>query len=209
MAAKRSMQSIAEQHLSATDTTMARLIAQHGPCTLGKKARDPFAVLAASIIGQQLSSKAANTIQKRVESVLGSELHPASLLQLSQESLRACGLSNAKAKWLLALSQAAADGTLDFAALDSMDDETAIATLDALPGIGRWTAEMFLIFALNRMDLFAMGDVGLRNAINQLYGKGRKLSDARTMKITQVWTPYRSVASWYLWRSIEGENPNW
>lgn len=203
------LMSDALDHLRNTDEVMAGLIATHAPCTLGSRKRDPFAVLAASIIGQQLSAKAADTIQKRVEAQLGSSLQAAALLTQSQENLRACGLSNAKAKWLLALADAAQRGTLDFSALKKLDDESAIEVLDDLPGIGRWTAEMFLIFALNRMDLFAMGDVGLRNAINRLYGRGRKLSDARTLKITKAWAPYRSVASWYLWRAIEGENPNW
>lgn len=196
-------------HLNSSDAVMARLIATHAPCTLGSKRREPFAVLAASIIGQQLSSKAADTIQKRVETRIGGPLKPDALLGQTQEDLRGCGLSNAKAKWLLALAQASENGTLNFSALRKMDDEAAIEVLDALPGIGRWTAEMFLIFALDRMDLFAMDDVGLRNAVNRLYGKGRKLSDARTLKIVKAWAPYRSIASWYLWRSIEGENPNW
>ncbi len=188
---------------------MAELIRAHGPCSIAQKQRDPFAVLAASIIGQQLSSKAADTIQKRVEVLIGGSLNPSALLSQTQESLRACGLSNAKARWLITLAEATATGVLDFDALNHMDDDSAIEGLDALPGVGRWTAEMFLIFALHRLDVFAMGDVGLRNAINRLYGKGRKLSDARTLKITKTWAPYRSVASWYLWRSIEGENPNW
>src|SRR3546814_5240423 len=93
-----------------------------------------------------------------------------------------------------------------FGALKKLDDETAIEVLDALPGIGRWTAEMFLMFAMQRLDLFAMDDVGLRRGINMLYNKGKPVSEARTLKITRKWAPYRSVASWYLWRVADPVN---
>src|SRR3546814_7674584 len=116
----------------------------------------------------------------------------------TQMKLRSEGLSNAKAKWRRHLGDEAAAGTLDFGALKKLDDETAIEVLDALPGIGRWTAEMFLMFAMQRLDLFAMDDVGLRRGINMLYNKGKPVSEARTLKITRKWAPYRSVASWYL-----------
>jgi DNA-3-methyladenine glycosylase II len=202
----------AHQHLARSDRHMATLIERFGPCQLGRKKRDPFHVLATSIIGQQLSSKAADTIQKRVEAAAGctsGTLKPEHLLALDHDALRACGLSNAKARWLRAISEQTHSGELNFSRLRRMDDETAIRSLDALPGVGRWTAEMFLIFALNRLDIFSMGDVGLRNALQRLYNQGEKLDDAPTLALTARWAPYRSVASWYLWRLTDGDVQTW
>lgn len=191
--------------LSKADPVMAQLIRQYGPCSLGARRRDAFHVLAASIIGQQLSTKAADTIQKRIHLRVGAKKHlkPAHFLAIAAEELRACGLSNAKAKWLQGISQAVESGVFSFTKLRKMPDADAIAALDALPGIGPWTAEMFLIFALDRPDIFSMGDVGLRNAVNRVYNKGRPFNDARTLKLSARWAPWRSVASWYLWRVID------
>lgn len=208
----------AEAHLAASDPVMARLIAHFGPTTLGAKHRDPFHVLCASIIGQQLSAKAADTIQQRVATLLGAPMHQFEHSHFSaatQESLRACGLSNAKAKWLLELAARRSDGRFDAATLATLDNAALTVELDALPGIGLWTAEMMLIFAFDRLDVFSMGDVGLRNAIDKLYaGKGRdgkpkKLDEKKTLKIVKPWAPYRSVACWYLWRGIDGDIGNW
>lgn len=201
----------AEKHLARRCPTMRQLIRAHGPSTLGARKRDPFHVLASSIIGQQLSAKAADTIQARVHALVGTRtwLKPEQLLSASAEQLRAVGLSNAKAKWLHALSERTASGELSFKALAKMDDETAIETLDALPGVGRWTAEMFLIFALDRLDIFSLGDVGLRNSVNRLYNGGEKLDEAATRAVVEPWGPYRSVASWYLWRLTDGDIATW
>lgn len=208
----------AEAHLTATDPVMAKLIAHFGPCTLGRKQRDSFHVLCASIIGQQLSAKAADTIQKRVATLIGAPMdhfEHAHFAAATQESLRACGLSNAKGKWLLELAARRGDGRFDAAALATLDDAALTVELDALPGIGLWTAEMMLIFAFDRLDVFSLGDVGLRNAINKLYaakgrdGKHKKLDDKKTLKITKPWSPYRSIACWYLWRVIDGDVGTW
>lgn len=192
----------AERHLGAVDPVMARLIERHGPCGLAAKRRDPFQVLCASIISQQLSSRAAETIQARVVAAFGERgrISDRRLAAADPAALRACGLSGSKTQWLQHLGRAHVEGHLDFRRLRRLDDEAAIEVLDALPGIGRWTAEMFLMFALHRLDLFAMDDVGLRRGINQLYGRGRLLSEARTLKIVAPWAPYRTVACWYLWR---------
>jgi DNA-3-methyladenine glycosylase II len=195
----------AERHLSLVDPAIGQLIARHGRCSIGKRADQPFHVLATSIISQQLSTKAADTIAGRLSAALDANPHfePRHFHGVGHDSLRACGLSNAKAQWLVALGAAALDGSLSFEQLRTLDDEAAITILDALPGIGRWTAEMFLIFAMGRLDIFAMDDVGLRRGVNLLYGRGRKLSDKRTLAITARWAPYRSVASWYLWRMAD------
>jgi DNA-3-methyladenine glycosylase II len=162
-------------------------------------------VLTTSIISQQLSTKAADTIQSRVHTAVGTKnrLTPQHLLDISHEDLRACGLSNAKAKWLKALAERTHSGEFSFAQLRRLDDEAAIEMLDALPGIGRWTAEMMLIFALGRADVFSLGDAGLRRSINLLYNKGDGLDDDATLAIAARWAPYRSVACWYLWRALE------
>lgn len=199
----------AERHLAAVDPVMAELIRAHGPCGLGGKRRDPFHVLCSAIIGQQLSTRAADTIQARVMAGLGASrrLQPVQLLAAEHAQLCSYGLSNAKAKWLRALGEAAHSGQLDFRALRKLDDESAIEVLDALPGIGRWTAEMFLIFAMHRLDLFAWDDVGLQRGLRLLYGRPRDpkgpLPQRRAQTVTAAWAPYRSVASWYLWRAAE------
>jgi DNA-3-methyladenine glycosylase II len=201
----------AERHLSTIDPMMAKLIARHGPCTLGARRRNPFHTLCTSIISQQLSAKAADTIQLRVQKLVKANPHfrPAHFLGTQHAELRACGLSNAKAKWMVEIARRTHAGEFSFRKLVKLDDEAAIEMLDALPGIGRWSAEMYLIFALDRLDIFAMDDVGLRNSVNRLYGNGRKLSDRRTLQVTRPWAPYRSVASWYLWRLGNEEPANW
>lgn len=201
----------AERHLSDVDEKLALLIRQHGPCTLTASKRDPFHVMCSSIIGQQLSVKAADTIQARVaaRTSAGKRFLPAHFLKTEHEALRGCGLSNAKASWLRGISEQVESGTFSFKRLARMNDDDAVAALDALPGVGPWTAEMFLIFALHRPDIFSMGDVGLRRSMDRLYNKGKKLTDAKTLKISRQWAPYRSVASWYLWRLADGDNQTW
>jgi DNA-3-methyladenine glycosylase II len=195
----------AEKHLSRKDPIMGRLVERHGPCTLGAKKNDPFHTLATSIISQQLSSKAADTIAARVATLVGARgrLTPIHFRKIGQEQLRGCGLSNSKSKWICALAAAVDSNALSFRTLATMPDPEAVKVLDALPGVGQWTAEMFLIFALGRLDVFSMGDVGLRRAVNRLYNDGRRLSDRRTDELVERWSPYRSVACWYLWRSTD------
>lgn len=202
----------AERQLAQRDPRMATLIQRHGPCTIGRKRRDSFTVLCASIISQQLSSKAADTIQKRVMLALGAEkdFTPAHFNGVNVAQLRACGLSNAKGKWLLALAERVGSGTLDLAQVRKMKDADAMQTLDDLPGIGPWTAEMLLMFAFDRIDIYSMGDLGLRRGAELVYNRKRKLSDKKLLQLTASWTPHRSIASWYLWRAIEdGENSGW
>ena len=195
----------AERHLARRCPVMKGLIKTHGPCTLARKRTDPFHVLCTSIISQQLSVKAADTIQARVATAVlaGAKFMPAHFIEAEHALLRAAGLSNAKSKWLIGIAQAVHSGAFSFARLRKLDDEAAIDMLDALPGIGRWTAEMYLMFALGRLDLFALDDVGLRNGVNRLFNEGVKLDDEATLAIAERWSPYRSIASWYLWRAME------
>jgi DNA-3-methyladenine glycosylase II len=195
----------AEAHLRRRDKKLARVIDAHGPCTIGGKRIDPFHVLCSSIISQQLSSRAADTIQARVAlaAKAGKRFRPLHFMGLSPEALRACGLSNAKAKWLKAVAEVHHADAAYFRKLGKLDDEAAIETLDALPGIGRWTAEMFLIFAMDRLDIFSLGDAGLRRGLNLIHNRGEKLDDEASLAITARWAPYRSIGSWYLWRMAD------
>jgi DNA-3-methyladenine glycosylase II len=183
--------------LSAADPIMAELIAAVGPCELQPTGHS-FATLADAIIAQQISVKAAAAITARLTATLG-ELSPAAFLATSEESLRAGGLSGQKARYLRDLAGHAAAGALD--ALPGLDDEAAIATLIAIKGIGRWTAEIYLLFALGRPDMLPADDLGLRYAVQRFYGLDAPPPAAAVRARGEIWRPYRSIASWYLWRA--------
>jgi DNA-3-methyladenine glycosylase II len=187
----------AERHLRLSCEVMARLVAVHGFCQLANLEFRPFHALTTSIISQQLSAKAAHTIKRRILKLVPA-LCPSEFLAVPLEALREAGLSTAKAKYIIELATRVNDGRLNFDALIHQPDDDVIAALTELPGIGRWTAEMFLIFGLKRPDVLAVGDAGLQRAVRLLYG------DAAELKIIgQVWKPYCSVASWYLWRYLD------
>lgn len=192
----------AERHLSASDRVMARLIAAYGKCPLPRRNAPPFHTLASSIINQQLSSRAADTIKQRLSALAPMPFRPEDFLAAPVGSLRTAGLSGAKAKYIRELAERVVSGKLDFDALAEEGDETVIVRLMALPGVGRWTAEMFLIFGLKRPDVLAAGDAGLRRAARMLYGDEEPAG--LLMKVGAAWSPYRSVASWYLWRHLDG-----
>ncbi len=186
----------AEAHLSRADKIMARLVAAHGPCRLRVR-RDHFPALARSIIGQQLSAKAAECIAGRVREI-SAGLDPAAVMALTEADLRCAGLSAAKARGLRELAGRVVEGRLDFKALGRRGDEEVVACLTEVPGIGRWTAEMFLIFGLARADVISLGDAALRRAVRRLYGERATLE-----RLSARWRPYRSVAAWHLWRSLD------
>lgn len=194
----------AELHLAQTDPVMGEVITRYGPCALAARRREPFQVLCSSIISQQISSRAADTIQARVVAAFGEKgrIVDQRLATADFDALRACGLSQNKAKWLQHLGAAHSGGTLDFAKLRRMDDEAAIEVLDALPGIGRWTAEMFLIFHLERPDVLSGGDLGIRKAIQVEYGLAEMPVPQKVLEIGEPWRPHRSLASLYLWESL-------
>ena len=194
----------AERHLAKADPIMRRLIARHGHCPLAEREFQPFHMLANSIISQQLSTRAAATIKQRVGELVGVPFQTERVLSVPIEKLRGAGLSQAKARYMRELAARISDGRLIFEAIVNDGDEDVIAALIEAPGIGRWTAEMFLLFGLKRLDVLAVGDAGLQRAARILYGRGHK---AKTLlpRIAEAWRPYRSIASWYLWRSLEGE----
>jgi DNA-3-methyladenine glycosylase II len=181
---------------------MKRLIARHGHCPLAEREFQPFHMLANSIISQQLSTKAAATIKQRMGELVGVSFQPKMVLSISIERLRGAGLSQAKAGYIRELAARVSDGRLVFDDLLEKPDEFIIDALIEAPGIGRWTAEMFLLFGLKRLDVLAVGDAGLQRAARLLFGKKRK-SATLLPRVAEAWRPYRSIASWYLWRSLE------
>jgi DNA-3-methyladenine glycosylase II len=195
-----------ERHLAKIDAVMKRLIARHGHCPLAEREFQPFHMLANSIISQQLSTKAAATIKQRLAQVVSSPFHPERFLRASVDALLGAGLSRAKARYIRELAARVNDGRLVFEDIVAKDDEAVIEVLIESPGIGRWTAEMFLIFGLKRLDVLAVGDAGLQRAARALNGKKRK-SKTLLARVAETWRPYRSIASWYLWRSLEKVGP--
>lgn len=191
----------ATRELGAADPVMGGLIVRYKGLTIASRG-DAFQTLARSIIGQQISVKAAQSVWERFAAAVG-DLRPQCVLELSEERLRGCGLSGQKVKYLRDLSERFAAGALDVARWREMDDETLIADLTQVKGIGRWTAEMFLMFHLTRPDVFPLGDLGLRRAMQLHYNKGRPLSERRIAALGKLWSPWRSVATWYLWRSLD------
>jgi len=192
----------AERHLAKADPIMKRLIARHGRCPLAEREFQPFHMLANSIISQQLSTKAAAAIKQRLAALIPLPFEPDRFLQISTEQLRIAGLSQGKARYIHDLAVRVNERRLLFDEFVLKDDETVIETLAECPGIGRWTAEMFLIFGLKRLDVLAVGDAGLQRAARILYGKKRR-SKTLLPRVAESWRPYRSVASWYLWKSLE------
>ena len=190
----------AEQRLRQSCRVMAQLIAQHGPCPLADREFRPFQTLANSIISQQLSAKASATIERRVLAVVPG-FTPAGFLAVSSEALRAAGLSSAKARYIIELAQRVSDGRLDLEAMQQAPDAEVITALVELPGIGQWTAEMFLIFGLRRPDVLSLGDAGLQRATRLLFG-----DDAKLERVGQLWRPFCSIASWYLWRHLDSSS---
>jgi len=190
-------QPAAEAHLVQACRVMAHLIQQYGSCQIGQHQSPPFETLTSSIISQQLSAKAARTIKQRVMTITG-DFTARSFLDASPLELRSAGLSSAKLRYILALAAYADEGGLTIDILRRQSDEEVVLTLTQLPGIGRWTAEMFLIFCLKRPDVLALGDAGLRRATRLLYGETAKLED-----VASAWRPHASTASWYLWRHLD------
>ena len=189
----------AEAHLRAADPVMARIVAAVGACTLVPKPAG-FATLVDAIVSQQISVKAADAIMRRVDAGAG-ELVPQALLALGHDALRSLGLSNAKARYVLDLSERVADGRLDLGHLARHDDETIIQQLVLVKGIGRWTAEMYLIFSLGRPDVLPVDDLGLRQGVQRAYALPELPKGPAIRAIAEPWRPFRSVGTWYLWRS--------
>jgi 3-methyladenine DNA glycosylase/8-oxoguanine DNA glycosylase len=200
----------ARRALMRRDPVLAAIIKRHGPCGLGavRDHFDHFAMLVRAIVFQQLSTKAASTIHNRLmERMPGGKPVPEALSALSDAQLRAAGISRQKALYLRDLCEKVSSGAVPLQDVDDLPDEDVIVALTQVKGIGRWTAEMFLIFRLQRPDVLPLNDLGIINAIQRAYRLRKKPTPDRMRKIGEAWRPYRSVASWYLWRSLEPLSP--
>lgn len=194
----------ATRHLRKNDSIMASLIKQQGLLNFSAKKKPHFHTLIRAIINQQLSVKAANTIEKRTRLAQGGGYFNAiKLTGLTSTTLRKCGLSANKVHYILTLSQAVIDNTLNFRSLVRQDDDYIRNYLIQFPGIGLWSAEMFLISSLQRPDIFPVGDLVLRKSIQRHYTLAKTAKTDDYIALSKSWQPYRSIASLYLWKSSQ------
>jgi DNA-3-methyladenine glycosylase II len=196
----------ARRSLMRRDPRLGALIKGVGPCRLpDSRTREPFMSLVRAILAQQLSGKAATTIYNRVVDLVGGQeaLSPVSLLAVDPADLRKAGVSGPKASYLRDLAERVADGRLDLHALESQNDEEVIVAITSVKGLGRWSAEMFLMFKLNRPDIFPVADLGIVKGVQKLFGMKRRPKPLTMERLAESWRPYRSVAAWYLWRIHE------
>lgn len=187
--------------LMRRDRILKKLIPQFGQVHLISRG-EPFVTLARSIVGQQISVKAAQSVWQRVEQACETFV-PARVLEVGHEKLATCGLSKRKAEYILDLAKHFASDALHVDAWSTMDDEAVITDLTQIRGIGRWTAEMFLIFNLLRPDVLPLDDLGLMRAISINYFSGEPVTRSEAREVAANWAPWRTVATWYLWRSLE------
>jgi DNA-3-methyladenine glycosylase II len=197
-----------DHYLMRADKVLAQVMKERGPISPDSDRRgsrpDPFQALARAIVGQQLSTKAARSIWARVVERLGSETPaPKQILDADPEALREAGLSRSKVSFLRDLAERVEDGRLDLVRLKELADEDVIAALLEVKGIGRWTAEMFLMFHLARPDVISMGDLGIRRAIQIAYGLEELPDPTQMERIAEPWRPHRTLACLYLWRSLD------
>lgn len=190
----------AKRHLAKVDPVLGRIIAQYKGETMTGRG-SAFFSLARAIVGQQISVKAADSVWKKLALGLGGEVLPQVILDAEVPLMRSCGLSGQKVIYLKELSQFFA--TSGKIAWHRKTDEQVIKDLIAIKGIGKWSAEMFLMFHLMRPDIFPIGDLGLRKAIEKHYNAGKAMPPAKMHKLAAIWQPYRTVATWYLWRSLD------
>jgi 3-methyladenine DNA glycosylase/8-oxoguanine DNA glycosylase len=197
----------ARRHLLRVDSRLAPVIRRVGPCRLDhRQSVDPFAALIHSIASQQLSASASATIFRRVcELFSGSTPTPAGIAALDDERLRSAGLSRPKIRYLRDLAMHVSDGRLNLADMHHLSDREVLDHLTAVKGIGVWTAEIFLMFRLGRLDVLPADDLGLMRAAQKVYGLRKRPTPERLRKIGEPWRPYRSVGCWYLWASLSQE----
>lgn len=189
------------KHLMKKDRVMKRIIPQHGDVCLQSRG-DAFTTLARSIVGQQISVKAAQSVWERF-AALPRRMTPGNVLKLKVDDMRGAGLSARKVEYLVDLALHFDSGAVRAAAWKDMDDEAIIAELTGIRGIGRWTAEMFLIFHLMRPNVLPLDDIGLINGISHNYFSGESVSRSDAREVAVAWAPYCSVATWYIWRSLD------
>ena len=198
------------EQLRASDPVMRRLVDEHGPLDEEQRRRgrpvEPYGALVRSIVGQQLSTKAARSIYERLTALFdGRTPTPAELLAADPEEVRAVGLSRPKVGYLRSLAEHVQTGELELDRLVELPDEQVSAQLTAVKGLGQWTADMFLIFHLRRPDVLPVGDLGIRRAVEREYHLQEIPDAARLTEIGEPWRPHRSLASLYLWRSLDNQ----
>jgi len=191
----------AKRALARRDPIMGRIMREHPKVFLARRG-EPFLTLARAIVGQQISVKAAQSVWDRLAACVG-DVTPQSVLAKPRPELRSCGLSDRKTEYIADLAQHFADGAIHVHRWPEMSDEQIIAELVKVRGIGRWTAEMFLMFNLLRPDIFPLDDLGLQKGIRVAYYSNRKVALSTMRKLGERWRPWRSVATWYLWRSLD------
>ena len=191
----------ATRELAGRDPVLAKLTSRFQGLALGSRG-DAFSTLARAIVGQQISVKAAQSVWDRLVAEVVT-IAPATIAACDTPRLRTCGLSGQKSAYLLDLAQRFGSGALDPSQWGALDDEALIVELTQVKGIGRWTAEMFLIFYLGRPDVFPVDDLGLQRAMSLNYNSGRPISKLKMRRVGKGWAPWRSVATWYLWRSLD------
>ena len=192
----------AARHLKRRDPILARVIRDVGPCTLRVR-RDRFASLVQSIIAQQVSTQAAATIGRRLKEAAGGRIRPDTLGGLSDQQLREAGISPQKLRYMRDLCARIDSEELQLSRMGYLSDDQVIATLTAVKGIGVWTAQMFLIFVLGRGDVLPCADLGVQNAMRDLYGLARRPTPEEMEEIARPWHPYASIGSWYCWRFLD------
>jgi DNA-3-methyladenine glycosylase II len=189
-------------HLKKSDPVLRAIIERIGPCRM-EFGPPEFHSLAEAIVYQQLNGKAAVTIFNRFAALAGEPITPAGLLKLTDEQLRSVGLSKQKASYLRDMAERATNGQLDFSKLHELSDEEVIKHLTQVKGVGVWTAQMFLMFTLKRPNVLPTGDFGVQMAIKKHYNKRRLPKPAQMERLAKAWEPYRSIACWYLWKSMD------
>jgi DNA-3-methyladenine glycosylase II len=189
-------------HLKKSDPVLRAIIERVGPCRM-EFGEPVFHSLAEAIVYQQLNGKAAVTIFNRFAALAGEPVTPEGILKLTPENMRAVGLSKQKSSYLFDMAERASRGELDFTRLPDLTDEEVIKHLTQVKGVGVWTAHMFLMFTLKRPNVLPTGDFGVQMAIKKHYGKRKLPKPLQMEKIARPWEPYRSIACWYLWRSLD------
>ncbi len=197
----------AQRLLSRRDGVMKRIIKEIGPCTL-RKDENYFNVLVRSIIAQQISTKAARSIYAKLQQqVAPQNIEPATLLKAKEDDLKQAGLSSSKRRYILHLAEKVHKKEVRLAETNDMNDEEVIQHLLPLKGVGRWTAEMFLIFGLGRLDVLPIADLGLRVGVQKQYGLANPPAKDQLLQVGESWRPYCTVATWYIWRTFGNNVP--
>jgi DNA-3-methyladenine glycosylase II len=190
------------QYVKKSDSVLEEIINKIGPCTI-KLQKDYYTALVSSIISQQLSVKAADTIYSRFLDLIQHNLVPSEVLGFEKQTLRTVGLSNQKSSYILDLSQKFHENPGIYNHLEDLDDKSAIEHLTMVKGIGEWTAHMFLMFSLGRLDVLPHGDVGFQNALKEYYNLAVKPDRAIVEKLSSNWRPFRTIGVWYLWAIMD------